>query len=67
MTAARDVGCAVAAPIGGDATLWQPDANSAAGICSLIASPDYVFAGGDFTQTGHYATQAGYAQFPGSP
>jgi uncharacterized repeat protein (TIGR01451 family) len=57
----------IGAPVGGEASLWQPDANSAAGIYSLLIGPNYVYAGGDFTQTGHYAAQAGYAQFPGTP
>jgi uncharacterized repeat protein (TIGR01451 family) len=57
----------IGAPIGGEALLWQPDANSAAGIYSLLVTPTYVYAGGDFTQTGHYQAQQGYAQFAGTP
>ncbi len=57
----------IGAPVGGETTLWQPDANTAAGVYALTIVPGYVLAGGDFTKTGHYANQAGYAQFKGAP
>jgi hypothetical protein len=57
----------VGAPVGGEATLWEPDANSAAGIYSLAISANWVYAGGDFTQIGHYYNQQGIALFPGTP
>ena len=57
----------IGAPIGGETTLWQPDANSAAGVYSLLIVSNYIYAGGDFTKTGHYIDQQGYGQFPGAP
>ncbi len=57
----------VGAPVGGETTLWQPDANTPTGVYALTIVPGYVLTGGDFTKTGHYLPQQGYAQFPGNP
>ncbi|MDP8910949.1 MAG: DUF11 domain-containing protein, partial [Actinomycetota bacterium] len=47
-------------------TLWDPYANSIAGVYAFAITPSRLAVGGYFTKIGHWTNQQGFAQFSGT-
>jgi hypothetical protein len=51
----------------GATSLWDPNANSIAGVYAFAVLPDRLAVGGYFSKIGRYTSQQGFAQFSGTP